>query len=89
MSVQTTRQEPEKRIDLELSHRAVAELNHQSADRDVSASELVENRLCLSEEARGKLGYISSELGVSDDKVLNFLLENFAYSYVIHHYAVE
>lgn len=87
MSVQTTRQEPEKSIDLELSHRAVAELNHQSADRDVSASELVENRLCLSEEARGKLGYLSTQYGVSDDVVLNFLVENFAYAYVIHYHA--
>jgi len=86
MSVQKPRQEPAKCIDLELSHRAVAELNHQSADRDVSASELVENRLCLSEEARGKLGHLNRNLGVSDDSVLNFLLENFAYAYVIHHF---
>jgi hypothetical protein len=82
MSVQQHRQEPRKSIDLELSHRAVAELNHQSADRDVSASELVENRLCLSEEARGKLGYLADTFDVSDTEVLNYLLENFAYRYI-------
>ena len=81
------RQTPQKRIDLELSHRAVAELNHQSADRDVSASELVENRLCLSDEARRKLDYLVSELDVSDTDVLNFLLENYSYAFAFRYHA--
>ena len=84
MSVQKQRQEPRKSIDLELSHRAVAELNHQSAERDVPASELVEDRLCLSQEARGKLAYLADTYDVSDTDVLDYLLENYAYAYVFH-----
>jgi hypothetical protein len=83
MSV-THRQEPEKCIDLELSHRAVAELNHQSAERNVSASELVEDRLCLSKEARLSLEHLVDEFDATDTEVLNYLLENHAEEYIFH-----
>lgn len=77
MSVQESQAEtepPTKSIELELTHRAVAELNHAARERGVDPSEVIESRLCLSPRARDGLDYLATEHEIDDTHTLNYLL---------------